>query len=83
MTKIILFVIFLQVVFGILAKRKARKNAEEAARNPDGGMGEGAVEVDLVGAEPCDALGDVLGQRGERNGAHESRSPSRGGRISG
>lgn len=40
MTKIILFVIFLQVVFGILAKRKARKNAEEAARNPDGVLGE-------------------------------------------
>lgn len=39
MTKIILFVIFLQVVFGILAKRKARKNAEEAARNPDGADG--------------------------------------------
>lgn len=42
MTKIILFVIFLQVVFGILAKRKAQKQAEEAARNPDGAMGEGA-----------------------------------------
>ncbi len=41
MTKIILFVIFLQVVFGILAKRKARKNAEAAARNPDGVQEEG------------------------------------------
>lgn len=42
MTKIILFVIFLQVVFGILAKRKARRQAEEAARNPDGAMGDGS-----------------------------------------
>jgi hypothetical protein len=42
MTKIILFVIALQVVFGILAKRKARKQAQEAARNPNGAAGGGS-----------------------------------------
>ena len=39
MTKIILFVIALQVVLGILAKRKVRKQAEEAARNTNGTHG--------------------------------------------
>ncbi|MDQ3000815.1 MAG: hypothetical protein M3Y08_06100 [Fibrobacterota bacterium] len=34
MTKIILVIIAFQVVMGIMAKRKARRKAEEAARNP-------------------------------------------------
>jgi hypothetical protein len=59
MTKIILFVIALQVVLGIMAKRKARKQAEEAARNPNGSAdgGSGAAASLPSGARTPSAWG--------------------------
>jgi hypothetical protein len=52
MTKIILLVIALQVVFGILAKRKARKQAEEAARDPNGTAGGGSGQTASLPSGP-------------------------------
>ncbi|HKP96485.1 MAG TPA: hypothetical protein VJ385_12075 [Fibrobacteria bacterium] len=63
-TKIILLIIAFQVVMGILAKRKARKGAEAAARNPGTGPGDRSAAGESAHAAPARRPEAIQGGRG-------------------